>query len=98
MALPVLTVSRVCLQFVVEVFPDHTHLLFLLKVFECPMRTTEIVSEYDQEIVMKSHTAKAFSRSGRCAGYLCELLNWQICHCVVLSCSGKFVLLPSSLV
>ena len=24
-----LTISRVCLQFVIVVFPDHTHLLFL---------------------------------------------------------------------
>ena len=27
-----LTVPRVCLQFVIVVFPDHTHLLFLVKI------------------------------------------------------------------
>ena len=27
-----LAVSRVCLQFVIVVFPDHTHLLFLILV------------------------------------------------------------------
>ena len=27
-----LTVPRGCLQFVIVVFPDHTHLLFLLKI------------------------------------------------------------------
>ena len=76
------TVSRVCLQFVIVVFPDYTHLQFLLKVFECFMWTTEIVSEYDQETARKSHTTKTFNRSGRCKGYLRELLNWQLCHCV----------------
>ena len=30
-----LAVPRGCLQFVIVVFPDHTHLLFLMGVFPC---------------------------------------------------------------
>ena len=30
---PFLAVPRVCLQFVIVVFPDHTHLLFLTQQF-----------------------------------------------------------------
>ena len=30
-----LTVPRGCLQFVIVVFPDHTHLLFLIHVARC---------------------------------------------------------------
>ena len=37
-----LTVPRGCLQFVIVVFPDHTHLLFLTKVFEIIERRHEI--------------------------------------------------------
>ena len=36
-----LTVPRGCLQFVIVVFPDHTHLLFLVNVSETVCRTNK---------------------------------------------------------
>ena len=59
-----LAVPLGCLRFVIVVFPDHTHLLFLISelvlilvsflVFLCNTimtgKTSKIISEYDQEI------------------------------------------------
>ena len=39
-----LTVPLGCLQFVIVVFPDHTHLLFLMKIVQ---RVQEIWSRYE---------------------------------------------------
>ena len=38
-----LTVPRGCLQFVIVVFPDHTHLLFLVLKITCLQRKIEII-------------------------------------------------------
>ena len=43
-----LTVPRGCLQFVIVVFPDHTHLLFLINTTKC-MRN---IMYCDDELVM----------------------------------------------
>ena len=39
-----LTMPRVCLQFVIVVFPDHTHLLFMLEGYEELYHIPRIVS------------------------------------------------------
>ena len=37
-----LTVPRGCLQFVIVVFPDHTHLLFLFRVLEIKLNLVKL--------------------------------------------------------
>ena len=50
-----LTVPRGCLQFVIVVFPDHTHLLFLKK--EGKMRISILISIYTvQFAILKMYT------------------------------------------
>ena len=41
-----LAVPRGCLQFVIVVFPDHTHLLFLATPFPGPMLTSSYYGHY----------------------------------------------------
>ena len=39
-----LPVPRGCLQFVIVVFPDHTHLLFSFVMFNCVLSLSHVVS------------------------------------------------------
>ena len=38
-----LAMSRICLQFVIVVVPDHTHLLFLTNAYQCITKLDEIL-------------------------------------------------------
>ena len=43
----VLAVPRGCLQFVIVVFPDHTHLLFLYVFYTGVYASTQLISPHD---------------------------------------------------
>ena len=50
---PFLTIPRVCLQFVIVVFPDHTHLLFSFacrhKIYPCMLHMLSLIFQLVQE-------------------------------------------------
>ena len=80
-----LTVPRGCLQFVIVVFPDHTHLLFLVYYIihntyktNDRRRTTILISDIYNDIL---HNVKEENSFGGClANYICIVLVTMLTH------------------
>ena len=53
-----LTVPWICLQFVIVVFPDHTHLLFLASIKRMPYTTFMIVTFVHMNYKLKNNATK----------------------------------------
>ena len=45
-----LAVPRGCLQFVIVVFPDHTHLLFLLQFYDDSFETLQVLRSWSENV------------------------------------------------